>query len=122
MKNLIDRDELLSFLTGREGFYDFIEDLAKEYSDYNMTSLLEFAEKILEGFSNVVETAEGVEKQEAELFISYHTEDYGDYSRPYYLYTCKECGESVKQEYDDEDFKFCPHCGAQYTVKFVEVE
>ena len=122
MKNLIDRDEILSFLDSRAGFYDFIEDLAKEYSDYNMTSLLEFAEKILEGFSNVVETAEAVEKQEAELFISYHTEDYGDYSRPYYLYTCRECGDSVKQEYGDEDFKFCPHCGAQYIIKFMEAE
>ena len=122
MKNLIDRDEILDILDERFGFWDFVRDLINKYDlDDHEDAVLMVADDILEGIRNFVESAEVVEKQETELFISYHTEDYGDYSRPYYLYTCKECGESVKQEYDDEDFKFCPHCGAQYIVKFKEV-
>ena len=76
---------------------------------------------ILDGLMNAIETAEVVEERKsATLQICEHHEDWGDYPRPYYLYHCSSCFESVKQDYPNENFKFCPHCGAQYGVKFVK--
>lgn len=112
MKNLIDRDELLSFLDSRTGFYDFIEDLAKEYCDYNMTSLLEFAEEIIDGFTNVVKDAEVVEERKYTNCILSESE--WDTYFPLYHYTCGECGESIESLHNDEEYKFCPYCGAKY--------
>ena len=111
MKNLIDRDELLSFLDSRAGFYDFIEDLAKEYSDYNMTSLLEFAEEIMDGFTNVIKSAEVIEERKTTTCNCIPTMP-GDYY--VYQYFCGECGEWVESRDNDEKFKFCPYCGAKY--------
>ena len=103
MKNLIDRDELLSFLDSRAGFYDFIEDLAKEYSDYNMTSLLEFAEKILDGFSNVVETAE---------IVSIHYGEWLPVDEKNDAFDCSECDVMVSKRHN-----YCPNCGAKMGIK-----
>lgn len=111
MKNLIDKNKVLSFLDNREGFYDFIEDLAKEYCDYNMTSFLEFAEKIIDGFSFAIQNMEADEEEKnAHCIISSYMP--GDY--PIYSYCCSECGESVESSHADEDFNFCAHCGAVY--------
>lgn len=112
MKNLIDRDELLSFLDSRAGFYDFIEDLAKEYSDYNMTSLLEFAEEIIDGFTYAIKNAEVVEERKYTDCILSESE--WDTYFPLYHYTCGECGESIESLRNDEEYKFCPYCGAKY--------
>lgn len=110
-RNLIDKEELLSFLDSRAGFYDFIEDLAKEYSDYNMTSLLEFAEEIMDGFSYAVKNAEVVEERKSTICNCYTTMP-GDY--PIYQYFCGECSEWVESNMDNEEYKFCPYCGAKY--------
>lgn len=122
MKNLIDRDEILDILDERFGFWDFVRDLISKHDldDYE-DSVLQVADDILEGIRRFVESAEVIEERvETTLRISEHHEDWGDYSRPYYLYSCASCFESVRQDYPNEDFKFCPHCGARYTVKFVE--
>ena len=122
MRNLIDRDEILDILDERFGFWDFVRDLINKYDldDYE-DSVLMVADDILEGIRNFVESAELMEERNcATLQVTEHHEDWGDYQRPYYLYHCSSCFESVKQEYSDENFKFCPHCGAQYNIKIVE--
>lgn len=122
MKNLIDRDEILDILDERFGFWDFVRDLINKYDldDYE-DSVLMVADDILEGIRNFVESAELMEERNcATLQVTEHHEDWGDYQRPYYLYHCSSCFESVRQEYSDENFKFCPHCGAQYNIKIVE--
>lgn len=122
MKNLIDRDEILDILDERFGFWDFVRDLINKYDlDDHEDSVLMVADDILEGIRNFVESAELMEERNcATLQVIEHHEDWGDYQRPYYLYHCSSCFESVKQEYSDENFKFCPHCGAQYNIKIVE--
>lgn len=122
MKNLIDRDEILDILDERFGFWDFVRDLINKYDldDYE-DSVLMVADDILEGIRNFVESAELMEERNcATLQVTEHHEDWGDYQRPYYLYHCSSCFESVRQEYSNENFKFCPHCGAQYNIKIVE--
>lgn len=122
MKNLIDRDEILDILDERFGFWDFVRDLINKHDldDYE-DSVLMVADDILEGIRNFVESAELMEERNcATLQITKYHEDWGDYQRPYYLYHCSSCFESVRQEYSDENFKFCPHCGAQYNIKIVE--
>lgn len=122
MKNLIDRDEILDILDERFGFWDFVRDLINKYDlDDHEDSVLMVADDILEGIRNFVESAELMEERNcATLQVTEHHEDWGDYQRPYYLYHCSSCFESVRQEYSNENFKFCPHCGAQYNIKIVE--
>ena len=122
MKSLIDRDEILDILDERFGFWDFVRDLINKHDlDDQEDSVLRVTDDILEGIRRFVESAEVIEERaEATLQICEHHEDWGDYPRPYYLYHCSSCFESVRQDYPDEDFKFCPYCGAQYAVKFVE--
>ena len=82
---------------------------------------IELADEVRLTIRDTIESMPVVEeREETTLRISEHYEDWGDYSRPYYLYSCGSCFESVRQDYPNEDFKFCPHCGARYTVKFVE--
>lgn len=122
MKNLIDRDEILDILDERFGFWDFVRDLINKYDldDYE-DSVLMVADDILEGIRNFVKSAELMEKRNcATLQVTEHHEDWSDYQRPYYLYHCSSCFESVRQDYPNEDFKFCPYCGAQYNIKIVE--
>lgn len=114
MKQLIDKNEILEFLDSRAGFYDSIEDLAKEYSDYNMTSLLEFAEEIVDGVSSVIQSMSVVEERETTI-CSYFKRDYD--IAPYYttkIYLCNNCWEDIEIDPDEKELKFCPHCGAKY--------
>lgn len=111
MKQLIDKNEILEFLDSRAGFYDSIEDLAKEYSDYNMTSLLEFAEEIIDGVSSVIQSMPVVEERKSTICNCFTTMP-GDY--PIYQYFCGECSEWIESNMDDEEYKFCPYCGAKY--------
>lgn len=123
MKQLIDKNEVLSFpREDYSGFANFAYDMInKNNLDDRFDEAYQLCEEILDGLMNVVETAEVIEEREnATLQICEHHEDWGDYPRPYYLYHCSSCFESVRQDYPNEDFKFCPHCGAQYVVKFVK--
>ena len=114
---LIDKEELLNFLTKEySGFYNFIYDLIQKHDflDREDDAMI-LAEDILDGLMNVIETAEVVEEREdAILEIREHHEHWGSYSRRYYLYHCSSCSEIVRQDCPDEEFKFCPYCGAKY--------
>ena len=82
---------------------------------------IKLADEVRFAIRDTIESMPVVEERvETTLRISEHHEDWGDYSRPYYLYSCGSCFESVRQNYPNEDFKFCPYCGARYTVKFQE--
>lgn len=120
---LIDKQEILDFPREEySGFFNFVNDLIQKNNlGMQEDDAYQLCEDVLEGIMNVIESAEVIEeKEETTLHISECHEDWGDYSRPYYLYTCESCLESIRQDYPDEDFKFCPYCGAQYIVKFVE--
>ena len=122
-KNLIDKNEILSFpQEDYSGFSNFAYDMInKNNLDDHFDEAYQLCEDILDGLMNVIETAEVFEEREsATLQICEHHEDWGDYPRPYYLYHCSSCFESVRQDYPNENFKFCPHCGAQYKIKFVK--
>lgn len=123
MKQLIDKNEILAFpREDYSGFANFVYDMInKNNLDDRFDEAYQLCEDILDGLTNMIETAEVIEeKEETTLHISECHEDWGDYSRPYYLYSCDSCLESIRQDYPNEDFKFCPYCGAQYIVKFVE--
>ena len=120
---LIDKQEILDFPREEySGFFNFVNDLIQKNNlGTQEDDAYQLCEDVLEGIMNVIESVEVIEeKEETTLHISECYEDWGDYSRPYYLYTCESCLESVRQDYPNEDFKFCPYCGAQYIVKFIE--
>ena len=119
---LIDRNEVLDILDDRFGFWEYARDvISRNELDEYEDAMLGLCDDILDGFKNLAESAEVIEERvETTLHISEYHEDCGDYPRPYYLYCCGSCFESVRQDYPDENFKFCPYCGAQYTVKLIE--
>ena len=117
---LIDRNEVLEFLEENFGFWEYIRMIAPRVG-IDETEAIELADEVRLTIKDTIESMPTVkEREEAILHISECHEDWGDYSRPYYLYTCESCLESIRQDYPNEDFKFCPYCGAQYIVKFVE--
>ena len=119
-RTLIDRKEVLDFLEENFGFWEYIRMIAPRVG-IDETEAIELADEVRLTIKDTIESMPTVkEKEETTLHISECHEDWGDYSRPYYLYCCESCLESVRQDYPDEDFKFCPYCGAQYIVKFVE--
>ena len=123
MKQLIDKNEVLSFpREDYSGFANFAYDMInKNNLDDRFDEAYQLCEDILDGLMNVIETAEVVEEREdAILEIREHHEHWGSYSRKYYLYHCSSCSEIVRQDCPNEEFKFCPYCGAQYVVKFVK--
>lgn len=117
---LIDRKEVLEFLEEDFGFWEYIRMIAPRIG-IDETEAIELADEVRLTIKDTIESMPTVkEREETTLHISECYEDCGDYSRSYYLYTCESCLESVRQDYPNEDFKFCPYCGAQYIVKFVE--
>lgn len=116
-KNLIDKNEILSFpQEDYSGFSNFAYDMInKNNLDDHFDEAYQLCEDILDGLMNVVETAEVVEEREITTCIcSTQTEDTYDRLYEVYYYTCGNCFESVKTENDEENFKFCPYCGAKY--------
>ena len=82
---------------------------------WQMGWLKQYDEDILNGLINVVKTAEVVEERETTTCIcSVQKEDTYDCLYDVYYYTCGNCFESVKTEIEEENFKFCPYCGAKY--------
>ena len=119
-QNLINRNEVLDFLGENFGFWEYIRMIAPRVG-IDETEAIELADEVRLTIKDTIESMPTVkEREEATLHISEYHEDWGDYSRPYYLYTCESCLESIRQDYPNEDFKFCPYCGAQYIIKFVE--
>lgn len=119
-RTLINRNEVLEFLEENFGFWEYIRMIAPRVG-IDETEAIELADEVRLTIKDTIESMPTIkEREETTLHISECHEDWGDYSRPYYLYTCESCLESIRQDYPDEDFKFCPYCGAQYIVKFVE--
>lgn len=122
MKQLIDRKEIFDLLDEDYGYWEYVRMLINKYDlDDHEDAVLRVTDDIREAIEGIVESMPVIEEREnATLQICEHHEDWGDYPRPYYLYHCSSCFESVRQDYPNENFKFCPHCGAQYEVKFVK--
>lgn len=113
MKKLIDRDEILNFPTEEySGFCNFVYDLIQkhDFSDRE-DDAMDFAEDIFDGIMNVIETAEVVEERKTTICNCIPTMP-GDYY--IYHYFCGECGEWIESRNNNEEFKFCPYCGAKY--------
>ena len=116
MKQLIDKNEILSFpREDYSGFANFTYDMInKNNLDDRFDEAYQLCEDILDGLMNAVETAEVIEERETTTCIcSVQKEDTYDCLYDVYYYTCGNCFESVKTE-SEENFKFCPYCGAKY--------
>ena len=116
MKQLIDKNEILSFpREDYSGFANFTYDMInKNNLDDRFDEAYQLCEDILDGLMNAVETAEVIEERETTTCIcSVQKEDTYDCFYDVYYYTCGNCFESVKTE-TEENFKFCPYCGAKY--------
>lgn len=113
MKKLIDRDEIISFPREEySGYANFVWDLIDKYGlNDRENDAMEFAEEILEGFMNVVESAEVVEEREETRCYRHWTMPR---NYPIYHYSCGKCGESINSNSENEEYKFCPYCGAKY--------
>ena len=110
---LIDRNEILDILDDRFGFWDYARDvIARNGLDEYEDEMLHLCDDILEGFKSFAESAEVIEERKYTTCIL-HESEFDTYF-PMYYYTCGECGESVDSLHADEEYKFCPHCGAQY--------
>ena len=116
MKQLIDKNEILSFpREDYSGFANFTYDMInKNNLDDRFDEAYQLCEDILDGLMNAVETAEVIEERETTTCIcSVQKEDTYDCFYDVYYYTCGNCFESIKTE-TEENFKFCPYCGAKY--------
>ena len=116
MKQLIDKNEILSFpREDYSGFANFTYDMInKNNLDDRFDEAYQLCEDILDGLMNAVETAEVIEERETTTCIcSVQKEGTYDCLYDVYYYTCGNCFESVKTE-TEENFKFCPYCGAKY--------
>lgn len=113
---LIDKNEILSFpREDYSGFTNFAYDMInKNNLDDRFDEAYQLCEDIFDGLMNAVETAEVIEERETTTCIySVQKEDTYDCFYDVYYYTCGNCFESVKTE-TEENFKFCPYCGAKY--------
>ena len=116
MKQLIDKNEILAFpREDYSGFANFTYDMInKNNLDDRFDEAYQLCEDILDGLMNAVETAEVVEERETTTCIcNVQKEDTYDCLYDVYYYTCGNCFESIKTE-TEENFKFCPYCGAKY--------
>lgn len=117
MRQLIDKNEILSFpREDYSGFANFAYGMInKNNLDDRFDDAYQLCEDILDGLMNAVETTEIIEERETTIcYLFEYKDETQDYSTYYYRYSCGACCEAVKSDYDDENFKFCPYCGAQY--------
>ena len=113
MKQLIDKNEVLSFpREDYSGFANFAYGMInKNNLDDRFDEAYQLCEDILDGLMNAIETAEVVEERKSTICNCFTTMP-GDY--PIYQYFCGECSEWVESNMDNEEYKFCPYCGAKY--------
>ena len=67
---------------------------------------------------NPISQDEGI-REETFCICSTEKEEAYDCFYDVYYYTCGHCFESIKTETEEDNFKFCPYCGAKYT-KFIK--
>lgn len=113
MKQLIDKNEILAFpREDYSGFVNFTYDMInKNNLDDRFDEAYQLCEDILDGLMNAIETAEVIEERKSTICNCFTTMP-GDY--PIYQYFCGECSEWIESNMDDEEYKFCPYCGAKY--------
>ena len=113
MKQLIDKNEILAFpREDYSGFANFTYDIInKNNLDDRFDEAYQLCEDILDGLMNAIETAEVVEERKTTICNCIPTMP-GDYY--IYQYFCGECSEWITSNMDNEEFKFCPYCGAKY--------
>lgn len=116
MKQLIDKNEILSFpREDYSGFANFTYDMInKNNLDDRFDEAYQLCEDILDGLMNAIETAEVVEERETTI-CSCFKRDYD--IAPYYttkVYLCNNCWDEIEIDADEKELKFCPHCGAKY--------
>lgn len=113
---LIDRKEIFDLLDEDYGYWECVRMLINKHDlDEYEDAVLRVADDIRETIEDIVESMPVVEKREITTCIcSTQTEDTYDRLYEVYYYTCGNCFESVKTENDEENFKFCPYCGAKY--------
>ena len=113
MKNLIDRKEIFDLLDEDYGYWEYVRMLINEHDldDYE-DAVLRVADGIRETIEDIVESMPVVEERKNTDCILSESE--WDTYFPLYHYTCGECGESIESLHNNEEYKFCPYCGAKY--------
>ena len=113
MKDLINRKEVLDFLEEDFGFWEYIRMIAPRVG-IDEAEAIELADEVRLTIKDTIESMPAVEGRETTTCIcSVQKEDTYDCFYDVYYYTCGNCFESVKTE-TEENFKFCPYCGAKY--------
>lgn len=108
---LIDRKEVLEFLEENFGFWEYIRMIAPRVG-IDETEAIELADEVRLTIKDTIESMPTIEERKVSSCILHETE-YDTYF-PLYHYTCGECGESIDSLHDDEEYRFCSHCGAKY--------
>ena len=113
-QNLISRKEVLDFLEEDYGFWEYIRMIAPRVG-IDETEAIELADEVRFAIRDTIESMPVAEEREVTTCIrSVQKEDTYDCLYDVYYYTCGNCFESVKTETEEENFKFCPYCGAKY--------
>ena len=111
MENLINRKEVLEFLEEDYGFWEYIRMISPRVG-IDENKAIELADEVRLTIRDTIESMPVVEERKSTICNCYTTIP-GDY--PIYQYFCGECSEWIESSnIDDEEYKFCPYCGAKY--------
>ena len=112
MKQLIDRKEIFDLLDEDYGYWECVRMLINKHDlDDHEDAVLRVADDIRETIEDIVESMPVVEERKTTTCNCIPTMP-GDYY--IYQYFCGECSEWVESNMDNEEYKFCPYCGAKY--------
>ena len=109
-QNLINRKEVLDFLEEDYGFWEYIRMIAPRVG-IDETEAIELADEVRFAIRDTIESMPVIEERKSTICNCFTTMP-GDY--PIYQYFCGECSEWVESNMDNEEYKFCPYCGAKY--------
>lgn len=114
---LIDRKEVLEFLEEDFGFWEYIRVISPRVG-IDENEAIELADEVRLTFRDAIESMPVVEERvETSCICSVQKEDTYDCFYDVYYYTCGNCFEFIKTETEEDNFKFCPYCGAKFTKK-----
>ena len=109
-QNLINRKEVLDFLEEDYGFWEYIRMISPRVG-IDENEAIELADEVRLTIRDTIESMPVIEERKSTTCNCYTTMP-GDY--PIYQYFCGECSEWIESKMDDEEYKFCPYCGAKY--------
>lgn len=119
---LIDRKEILEFLEEDFGFWEYIRVISPRVG-IDENEAIELADEVRLTIKDAIESMPVIEeREETSCICSVQKEDAYDCFYGVYYYTCGSCFEFIKTETEEDNFKFCPYCGAQYTGKVIYEE